>query len=217
MTRFIAAVLLSASVLCAYASPQKATDKDLATNTDRSPLTYGLVLDNSGSFRLLLDKVIAVASDVIEEQGPDDEGFLVTFVDTPKIVLRQEMTNRKTELEDAVQNMFIEGGQTAILDALRSAADYLAENGNKDPGRLRALVLVTDGEDRESKSKLEEVLALLKTNNIRVFVVAMSDARMNTKVVGRVAKESGGAVYFPKNKAELTAAARDVSAAMRSR
>jgi hypothetical protein len=161
MTRTIAAVLLSASALCVSAYAQK-IDKGMVTPAAPSPVSYGLVVDNSGSFRLLLDKVISVVADVIETQGPNDEAFLVTFVDTPKIALRQELTNRKTELNDAAQNMYIEGGQTAILDAVKSAADYLDENGSKEPGRLRSLVLVTDGDDRESKTKIEELLTLLR-------------------------------------------------------
>ncbi|HKP69393.1 MAG TPA: VWA domain-containing protein [Pyrinomonadaceae bacterium] len=216
MTRFIAAVLLSASALCVSVTAQK-TDDTTAPPPTRTALSYGLVVDNSGSFRLLLDKVIAVVEDVIEAQGPDDEAFLVTFVDTPKIVLRQEFTSKKSELHDAAQNMFIEGGQTKILDAVKSAADYFEQNANKEPGRMRSLVLVTDGDDRESKTKIDDLLTLLKERSIRVFVVAMSDARMNTKIVGRLAKETGGSVYLPKNKAELTTAAKDVSAAMRSK
>src|SRR5262245_20246114 len=107
MTRFIAALLLSASALCVSASAQKAGEAH-ATAATRAPLSYGLVVDNSGSFRLLLDKVISVVQAVIETQEPDDEAFLVTFVDTPKIKLRQEFTNRKAELDDAAQDMFIE-------------------------------------------------------------------------------------------------------------
>ena len=60
--------------------------------------------------------------------GPGDEAFLVTFVDTAKIVVRQDLTESKEELRDSAENMFIEGGQTAILDAVKSSADYLAEN-----------------------------------------------------------------------------------------
>lgn len=215
MTRLIAAVLLSASALCVSASAQKSDDGNAPVT--RTPLSYGLVVDNSGSFRLLLDKIISVVSDVIEAQGPDDEAFLVTFVDTPKIVLRQEFTNRKTELTDATQNMYIEGGQTAILDAVKSAADYLDEHGSKEPGRLRSLVLVTDGDDRESKTKIEELLSMLRERNIRVFVIAMSDVRLNAKLVGRLAKETGGSIYVPKNKAELATAAKELSVAMRNK
>jgi VWFA-related protein len=215
MIRKVAAILISILALCALASAQ---DKAAAAkSTERSPVSYGLVVDNSGSFRTLLDRVIMAASDVVDENGAEDEAFLVTFVDSPKIVLRQEFTNHKSELDDAVQNMFIEGGQTAILDAVKSAADYMSQNARTDDGRLRALVLVTDGEERASVSKVEDVIKILKENNIRVYVVAMSDTKVLTKLIDRLAKETGGAVVVSKTRADLGAAVKQISAQMRTR
>ena len=214
MIRFIVGVLVSALLLCASVSAQK-IDSTPPAAASSPPISYGLVVDNSGSFRLLLDQVVTVASEVVESHGPEDEAFLVTFVDTPKIVLRQELTTSKSEMLDAINNMFIEGGQTAILDAVKSSADYLAENGKSDPPRPRSLVLVTDGEDRESKVKIEDLLPLLQKNKIRVFVIAMSDTRVVAKMVSRLAKESGGAIFLPKNRGELKATAKEVAAAIR--
>lgn len=215
MIRFFAVILISILGLCVpagaqeAASPQKSAEKVL--------VSYGLVVDNSGSFRSLLDKVITVVSDVVEENKEDDETFLVTFVDTPKIVLRQEFTYRKADLHDAAQNMFIEGGQTAILDAVKSAADYLGQNAQTDPGRMRALILVTDGEERASETKIEDVLRLLKEQNIRVFVIAMAEGKVFTKVLDRLTKATGGTIVSPKGKSDLAAAAKEVSAAMRTK
>lgn len=216
MIRFFAALLLSTLGLCVHAAGQNGTASAQKTG-EVPPVSYGLVVDNSGSFRSLLDKVVAVTSDVVEENGADDETFLVTFVDTPKIVLRQEFTYRKSELHDAAQNMFIEGGQTAILDAVKSAADYLAQNAKTDPGRIRALVLVTDGEDRESQSKIDDVVKLLKDQNIRVFVIAMSDTKVSTKILDRLTKATGGLIVTPKGRGDLSVTAKQVFAAMRTK
>ena len=188
-----------------------------AAEIKTAPVSYGLVADNSGSFRPLLEKVISIVSDIVEENGAEDEAFLVTFVDTPKIVLRQEFTYRKSDLHDAAQNMFIEGGQTAILDAVKSSADYLAKHARTEPGRVRALVLVTDGEDRASVSRLEDVLKVLKEQNIRVYAIAIADGKVFTKVLDRLTKETGGALLVPKNTNDLAAAVRHISAAMRTR
>ncbi|MEO8043218.1 MAG: VWA domain-containing protein, partial [Acidobacteriota bacterium] len=212
MIRIFAAILLLTLGLCIPAAAQDATASSQKTS-EGAPVSYGLVVDNSGSFRTLIDKVVAVTSDVVEENGAEDEAFLVTFVDTPKIVLRQEFTYRKSELHDAVQNMFIEGGQTAILDAIKSSADYLAQNARTDAGRMRALVLVTDGEDRGSQSKIDDVLKLLKDQNIRVFVIAMSDTKVFTKILDRLTKATGGLVVTPKGRGDLSGAAKQVFAA----
>jgi VWFA-related protein len=222
MVRFFAALLIVVPAICLSAVAQDAAALSSDVRVEKkanvkTSVSYGLVVDNSGSFRTLLDKVIAVASDIVEENQDNDEAFLVTFVDTPKIVLRQEFTYKKSELHDAAQNMYVEGGQTAILDALKSAADYLATNAKSEEGRSRALVLVTDGEDRASETKIDDLLKILKGENIRVFVIAMSDTRVVTKVIDRLAKETGGLVVTPKRAPDVAAAAKQIGAAMRTK
>ena len=213
MKRSLTAGFLLTLVLCLASSAQEPA----VQKVEKTPVSYGLVIDNSGSLRTMLDKVISVVTEIVDGNGADDEAFLVTFVDTPKIVLRQEFTDSKPELHDAVQNMFVEGGQTAILDAVKISAEYLAKSARTDAGRARALVIVTDGEDRESGSKIEDVIKLLKEQNIRVFVVAMSDGKIVTKLIDRLTKETGGTKFSPKTRTDLTAAAAQLSAAIRTR
>ncbi|MEO6334516.1 MAG: VWA domain-containing protein [Pyrinomonadaceae bacterium] len=218
MIRCFAVILIS---LIGLSTSSVAQDPALAHQSidkiEKTSLSYGLVVDNSGSFRTILDKVIDAVSDVVEENRDDDEAFLMTFVDTPKVVLRQEFTYKKSELHDAAQNMFIEGGQTAILDAVKGAANYLDENAKTEEGRGRALLLVTDGEDRGSETKIEDVLKILKGKNIRVFIIAMSDGKVFTKLLDRLTKETGGRIVTPKNRADIAAAAKQISAAMRTK
>jgi Ca-activated chloride channel homolog len=216
MNRFLQSLL---PAILALSITTAAQDRAPAATpeTKGAAVSYGLVADNSGSFRPLLDKVITIVSDIVEENASEDEAFLVTFVDTPKIVLRQEFTYRKSDIHDAAQNMFIEGGQTAILDAVKSSADYLAKNARTEAGRLRALVVVTDGEDRASVSKINDVLKILKEQNIRVYAIGIADGKVFTKLLDRLTKETGGALFIPKNKNDITAAVKQVSAAMRTR
>src|SRR5688500_9044620 len=215
MNRAIAVFLFYTIVLCSQAIGQ---DKNAPPRSagEKIPVSYGFVVDNSGSLRQFLDRITTLVSDIAEENAADDEAFLVTFVSTDKIVLRQEFTNLKSELHDAAQNMFIEGGHTAILDALKSSVDYLSQNARSDVGRSRALVLITDGEDRASGSKIEDVIKLLKDRNVRVFVIAIAPEKVYLKIPERLARETGGSVLTPKTKNELTKAAKDVSAAIRA-
>ena len=111
-------ILTASLVLILFLCLSTSAQEKPAPKAEKVPVSYGLVIDNSGSIRTLLDKVITVVSDVVDANEAEDEAFLLTFVDTPKIVLRQEFTFSKAELHDAVQNMFVEGGQTAILDAV---------------------------------------------------------------------------------------------------
>lgn len=184
---------------------------------DKMPVSYGLVIDNSGSIRTILDNVITVVSDVVEANEAEDEAFLLTFVDTPKVVLRQEFTFKKSELHDAAENMFVEGGQTAILDAVKVSAEYLSKNARSDGSRSRALVLVTDGEDRSSGAKIDDVIKLLKEENIRIYVIAMADGKIFPKLIDRLTKETGGARFVPRTRSEMAVVASQIATAIRAK
>jgi Mg-chelatase subunit ChlD len=168
-----------------------------------APVSYGIVVDNSGSVRPLIEKVTRIVKTIVDANGPDDETFIVTFVDSAKIVLRQDLTSSKAELYDAADNMYIEGGKTAIIDAVKRAADHLAAESKAEPGRLYRLILITDGDERESKTKIDELYSALRAEKIAVHIIGVSDQReFNTKFIDRLAKESGGSKYFPRTQAE---------------
>jgi Mg-chelatase subunit ChlD len=178
-----------------------------------SPLTVGLVVDNSGSYRSLLDRVVDVVSDLVDEKGGEDEMFLVTFVDTSKIVLRQDLTHVKGELHDAAEKMFIEGGQTAILDALKFAAKEFEKLPSERP---RILILISDGDERSSAAKMADVIKDLKDLNIRVFALGLADGYLNAKFLERITKETGGAKFIPKSRAQISEVTKQVWPAIRA-
>src|SRR5918912_166702 len=88
------------------------------------PISYGLAVDNSGSMRSQIDKVIEAAKDIVNSNKSGDETFLVRFIDSDKIETLQDFTPNKQALMDALDSMFIEGGQTAIVDAVYLSAEH---------------------------------------------------------------------------------------------
>ena len=187
------------------------------TEKTPNPVSYGIVVDNSGSYRMLLDKIVEAVKNIVEENKTDDETFLVRFVDSEKIRLVQDLTGSKSQIEDAADEMYIEGGQTAILDAVNFSAKYLAENANADSDRRRVLILITDGDDRQNKIKIDEVLKFLKTEKIQIYAIGLSDEKVSTKLLDKLTKENNGKVYTPKNPAEIKTAIKELTAAMRVR
>lgn len=161
-------------------------------------VSYGFVVDNSGSYRIFLERAITIIRSIVDSNGIDDEAFLVTFVDQSKTVVRQELTSDKGALVDAAENMFVEGGPTAMLDAVRFSIDYLSANAKPDRNRTRSLLLITDGDDRGSAAKVETVIAAARNSNIRIVVIGMSEEKVNFRVLDRLAKETGGKAFYPK-------------------
>ena len=182
-----------------------------------SGLSYGFVVDNSGSYRLLLERVIKLANSVADKNVDGDEAFLLTFVDPAKTKIRQELTADKTELLDAVDNMYVEGGQTSMLDAVRLSIDYLSSNVKDRGERNLALLLISDGEDVASIAKIETVLAAANEAKIRIVVVGISDEKLNTKLLDRLAKGTNGAAFYPRTPKETDSIIDGVAAALRGR
>jgi Mg-chelatase subunit ChlD len=203
-------------ILAAVASAQNKAGSTADTRP-AAPLSIAIVVDNSGSYRSIFDRVVKSTTQIIDDVRPGDEGFLVTFVDTPKIVLRQGMTTEKRDLQDAVDNMFIEGGPTAILDAVVFAAKHLSEHSTPGPDRSRVMILITDGDERESAATIDEALKAAKAANVRIFALGLFEEKFYSKVIDRLTRETGGTKFVPKMPKETPAAVTGLLSAIRTK
>ena len=190
------------------------------------PISYGMAVDNSGSMRSQIDKVIEAAKEIINSNKPGDETFLVRFIDRDKIETLQDFTPSKQALMEALDNMYIEGGQTAILDAVYLSAEHVAtyKKSEFDDRRRRALVLVTDGEDRLSYYSREQLFAKLREEDVQIFVIGFvndlekdnggiirtSSRGKAVDLINRLAKETGGRAFFPNSLSELPGIANEI-------
>lgn len=190
------------------------------TRREGAPV-FGIVADNSGSLRHLLDSVIDFGRLLVERSDPRSEIFVERFVGPDRIVLMQDFTTRRGALGRALEDMYVEGGQSAITDALYLAAEHMA--GRRDEGQpppRRALVLITDGEDRANAHTVEEVVARLRAADVQVFVLGLTKAvklqvgspEKAVAYLNRLALESGGALYLPDKKADLAPFAEQILA-----
>ena len=192
-----------------------AQNKNETRQTGVSAVSYGIVVDNSGSYRKLLESVIDASIDIVKENNADDETFLVRFVDSEKIKVLQDFTDSKESLHDAADEMFIEGGRAAILDAVYFSAKYLAEKAKSEPNRKKALILITDGEEFKSEIKSEELLKYLQEQQIKVYAIALADEKVSQKVLDKLTKETGGKKYFPKTRNEVPEIVKELANAIR--
>ncbi|MGB4989178.1 MAG: VWA domain-containing protein, partial [Pyrinomonadaceae bacterium] len=186
---------------------------DRYSNGRPIPLSYGIVVDNSGSLREKIEDVAKAANGIITANSEKDEVFLIRFTSSEKIRLIQDLTSDKNALKSKVDEFFIEGGQTAMLDALMFAAKHLVASERQGP---RVLILITDGGEMSSRTKEESLTGYLRNNQIRVFVFSIFHKLTKSKVTDRLAKSTGGRVFMPKTSKEFERAMRELSAAMRS-
>lgn len=183
-----------------------------------APPVFGIVADNSGSLRNLMDAIVGFGSLLVERSDPRSEIFVERFVGPDQIVLMQDFTTNRARLVYALEDMYVEGGQSAITDALYLGAEHIAERGDEAQPRRRALVLITDGEDRENAHTVEQLIAKLRASGVQVFILGLTKAaklqvsspEKATAYLDRLAVESGGALYLPDKNANLVDFAKDI-------
>jgi Ca-activated chloride channel homolog len=195
------------------------------------PISYGLLVDNSGSLRSQLDKVIDAGKTIVKSNKPGDETFLVRFVDSDQIEELQDFTSKQDDVMDALDNMYISAGQTAVIDAVFLGAEKLSryKKGDDSDRRRRALILVTDGEDRASHYKQDQLFAQLRESNVQIYIIGFTkeldkegsfirkSARSKAEdLLERLAKETGGRVFYPNSVSELPKIAEDITRDMRT-
>jgi Ca-activated chloride channel family protein len=183
---------------------------------------FGLLIDGTGSMRDDIGRVVAFGKMIVRGTSNASEGFVVRFISSDEIKILHDLTTDKPALEDALDAIFIEGGQTAINDAVYLAAERLAQyqREQKSPRRY-SLILVTDGEDRASYYKDAKVFEKLRESGMRLFIVGFVQEKYRTttpekakQYMSRLAFESGGAAYFVTKGDDLTRVARQILADM---
>lgn len=196
------------------------------------PTNYALVIDNSGSIRSQLEKVIEAGKIIIGTNKPADETLIVRFVSSQQVEILQDFSASRADLNDALDNMYIEGGKTAIIDAVYLAAKRVDEHetrkGPSDRTR-RALILVSDGEDRDSYYKEPQLFEMLREADVQIFSIGfVGDLSSEGGFIGkspqgkaksfmqRLADETGGKAYFPSSPSELSSIASDIASEMRT-
>jgi Ca-activated chloride channel family protein len=187
------------------------------------PVSFGLVIDTSGSMKSKLQTVSDASVSLIKQMRLDDEAFVASFKSEPELV--QDFTADRRELEDAISELYTSGG-TALLDAIIATADYAHEKGKR---RRKALVVVSDGLEKNSSVKEKDVMEAIKENEVQVYLVGFIDEEMEEKslfgkspakkakdLLTRIADDSGGRAYFPKDISEIPAIAAQIAKDLRT-
>jgi Ca-activated chloride channel family protein len=189
------------------------------------PISYGLAVDTSGSLRSQLQSVIDAGKTIINANKPGDETFLVRFISSDKIETVQDFTASKELLTDGLDSFYVEGGQTAIIDAVYLSAEHVSEykRGDETDRRRRALIVITDGEDRNSFYKQEQLFAKLREEDVQIFVIGFvneldkeaglirkSPREKAVSLINKLATETGGRAFFPESIADLPQIANEI-------
>jgi VWFA-related protein len=162
------------------------------------PLTLGLLVDTSMSQRTVLDDERTASSAFLDKMlAPGrDQAFIIDFAHA--VTLLQDVTDSRPKLQAALQQLDTSrpsfhsqpdggsgdngsggysrgGGGTALYDAVFLASDDVMA---KIKGR-RALILLTDGDDRGSKETLPSAIEAAQRANTVVYAIYYKGQRPN--------------------------------------
>jgi Ca-activated chloride channel family protein len=182
------------------------------------PISYGLAVDTSLSLRNQLQSVIDAAKTIINSNKRGDETFIERFISSDKINIEKEFTASKDELYDAIDNLYLEGGQTAVIDGIYLAAEHVAEykKGDDSDRRRRALIVITDGEDRHSFYTEPQLMQRLREEDVQIYLIGFvneldkesgfikkSPREKAMNLISKLATETGGRAFFPQSVSEM--------------
>src|SRR5438045_2440700 len=195
------------------------------------PVIYGLAVDTSGSLRPQFNQVVDAAKTIINSNKKGDETFLERFISSDKIETIQDFTPSKDALMDGLDTLYIEGGQTAVIDGVFLAAEHVAEykKGGEDDKRRRALIVVTDGEDRASYYQETQLFQALREEDGQILVIGFvneldADKGLIRKsprdkavtLLNKLASDTGGRAFFPQAISELPQIANQIVSDLRT-
>jgi Ca-activated chloride channel homolog len=193
--------------------------RDMITfRRDDTPVSVGILVDNSGSMKDRRDAFIHAVSEFVKAGNPQNEMFVVNFNDRPYI--DQQMTT-DVNLVDKALKLATAHGPTALFDTLFAATDYLARHG-KNPRKI--LLLMSDGEDNSSRYSLAQVISevqsLQKKNDITIYSTAAFGPKTNQirarHDLDALAQQTGGVALYAGNPKELEQVCQAVALEIRN-
>lgn len=206
------------------------------------PLSIGILIDTSRSEeRTLPDEKAAARAFLEAVMRPDkDEAAIVSF--TGEVTLEQGFTGNVDRLRRAIDRVefvppsgYIGGGvvvggtppisdtnqmlagSTAIWDAVWASSTELLSDSSAENTR-RTIILLTDGYDTISQVKMHDAIERAQKADALIYAIGIGDTYQGGVDAGslkKIAEQTGGRAYFPRNERELRSAFAQIQTDLR--
>ena len=191
----------------------------IATFTAESdlPLRLAIVIDTSNSIRDRFRFQQEAALEFLRStmRLAKDKAIVVGFDMLPN--LAADLTDDMQKLERAVRDLR-PGGGTSLFDAIAFASrDKLSQDQPRHKFR-RAIVLLSDGEDNNSKYTRDQALEMAQKADVVIYTISTNISRTETdgdKILKYYAQQTGGLAFFPFKVEDLAQSFENIANEMR--
>jgi Ca-activated chloride channel homolog len=184
-------------------------------SSEDAPVSIGLIVDTSGSMSYKLERARDAVIQFCEMANPQDEFFMITFADSPRLVT--DFTTRTDVIENDLLTVRSRG-RTSLLDAI-----YM---GLREMRRARysrkALLILSDGGDNHSRYSEREIKNAARESDVLIYAVGTYDRYVSTEeellgpeLLESVAKLTGGKAFTLNNVNDMPVVTRAIGTELR--
>ena len=183
------------------------------------PLRIGLLVDTSNSIRDRLDFEQHAAADFLRDilRPGKDKALLGTFDSVFELL--QDFTDDLDKLIKAIEVMRA-GGGTALYDAIYyTSRDRMLQEAPLSSNFRRALVILSDGEDNQSRFSRLQTLEMARRAEVMIYTISTNirgTSMPGDKVLKEFSDESGGRFFQPYSWNDLDEAFDSINTELRS-
>ena len=177
---------------------------------EEAPASVGLIFDASGSMRSKMETSVAAVDQFFRTTLPGDEFLLVRFSDKP--VLITGFTNDTHEISGWLHSIRA-GGWTALHDAIYLGIQKMKAARNS----RKALFILSDGGDNNSRYSAPEIRDLVRETDIRIYSIGLLLGKLQGgRFLEKISEETGGRMIRVRKLDELPEAIEKLSRDLRS-
>lgn len=174
----------------------------ICVSQDDAKPKYGILIDNTGSMRAQFETVLQLSKHIVHQIHDHGPVSIFSFASAPtrtdfraKPTARVEQTQDEELLNRTIDNVYVQGGQTTLFDAIEMMTERLSK---QSPQAGTFVVLITDGEERASTKNQKEVIQKLKDLKIKVYAIGLvqelepAKRAKATNLLKLICRETGG-------------------------
>ncbi len=174
--------------------------------SENAPVSAGLLVDTSGS----MGEKIQISRDAVAEflktMDEHDEACLITFSDRAQVAA--DFSNEANLIESKLSDVEPQG-LTALLDAVSVGLQEMRKAKNT----RKALIIISDGGDNNSRYSEAEIKDLVRQADVQVYsmgvferfaIFALSAAELSgPKLLSQLSEQTGGRVFSASKSSDL--------------